>query len=138
MVLLLTLKTSSHVESIPYLVCVRIVKTTYGDNIVATSKFTEEEDNFIVSSYNKGITTKVIAAKLGKSKSSICGRLYRLREKATALKETSTPLMSSEKPTVEPVIKPLAKDPSVPRLFSFEGESSRGAKGCIMWSEISC
>lgn len=109
---------------------------------MATSKFTEEEDNFIVSSYNKGITTKVIAAKLGKSKSSICGRLYRLREKATALKETS----SSEKPTVEdvntvdvvPVIKPLAKDPSVPRLFSFEGESSRGAKGCIMWSEISC
>ena len=99
---------------------------------MATSKFTEEEDNFIVSSYNKGITTKVIAAKLGKSKSSICGRLYRLREKATALKETS------EKPTVEPVIKPLAKDPSVPRLFSFEGESSRGAKGCIMWSEISC
>ena len=99
---------------------------------MATSKFTEEEDNFIVSSYNKGITTKVIAAKLGKSKSSICGRLYRLREKATALKEMS------EKPTVEPVIKPLAKDPSVPRLFSFEGESSRGAKGCIMWSEISC
>lgn len=97
---------------------------------MATSKFTEEEDNFIVSSYNKGITTKVIAAKLGKSKSSICGRLYRLREKATALKR--------EKPTVEPVIKPLAKDPSVPRLFSFEGESSRGAKGCIMWSEISC
>lgn len=102
---------------------------------MATSKFTEEEDNFIVSSYNKGIKTKVIAAKLGKSKSSICGRLYRLREKATALKETS---MSSEKPTVVPVIKPLAKDPSVPRLFSFEGESSRGAKGCIMWSEISC
>lgn len=135
MVLLLILKTSSRVESIPYLVCVRIVKTTYGDNIVATSKFTEEEDNFIVSSYNKGIKTKVIAAKLGKSKSSICGRLYRLREKATALKETS---MSSEKPTVVPVIKPLAKDPSVPRLFSFEGESSRGAKGCIMWSEISC
>jgi len=97
---------------------------------MANSKFTEEEDNFIVSSYNKGITTKVIAAKLGKSKSSICGRLYRLREKATELKQ--------EKPTVEPVIKPLAKDPSVPRLFSFERESSRGAKGCIMWSEISC
>jgi len=133
-----TLKTSSHVESIPYLVCVRIVKTTYGDRLMANSKFTEEEDNFIISSYNKGITTKVIAAKLGKSKSSICGRLYRLREKATALKQ--------ERPTIEdvnivdvvPVIKPLAKDPSVPRLFSFEEESSRGAKGCIMWSEISC
>jgi len=97
---------------------------------MANSKFTEEEDNFIISSYNKGITTKVIAAKLGKSKSAICGRLYRLREKATALKQ--------EKPTIEPVIKPLAKDPSVPRLFSFEEESSRGAKGCIMWSEISC
>jgi len=125
-----TLKMSSPVGNTLYLVCARLVKTTYGDRLMANSKFTEEEDNFIISSYNKGITTKVIAAKLGKSKSAICGRLYRLREKATALKQ--------ERPTVVPVIKPLAKDPSVPRLFSFEEESSRGAKGCIMWSEISC
>jgi hypothetical protein len=51
---------------------------------VRYSEWTAEQDDALVSMLNSGLSSSRIASHFGKSRSAVCGRIYRLRDKGQA------------------------------------------------------
>jgi len=61
-------------------------------------KFLKEDEIFLIENWNKGMSARDIAEKLGRTRSSIAGKIYRLRSRGVFLREKEMP----EKPITGP------------------------------------